>query len=107
MGTKDSKTQLLVFADDAQLQTDADKLTQAHNAVSVEWAKACLHLNAGKTKIFAPDPDFPLGDWSPRRVPVLKRLRADLTDDGIAWEHPTKGGAPNDELARSAVKLAA
>ena len=30
-----------------------------------------------------------------------------MTDDGIAWEHPTQGGAPNDELARSAVKLAA
>ena len=38
---------------------------------------------------------------------MLKCLGADLTDDGIAWEHPTQGAAPNDELARSAVKLAA
>ena len=108
MRTKDSKAQLLLFADDTQLQMDADNLTHAHNAVSAEWAKAGLRLNARKTKIFAPDPDFPLGDWSPRRrVPVLKCPGADLTDDGIAWEHPTQGGAPNDELARSAVKLAA
>ena len=71
MRTRDSKAQLLLFADDAQLQTDADNLTHAHNADSAEWAGAGLKLNAGKTKIFAPDPDLPLGDRSPRRVPVL------------------------------------
>ena len=82
MRTKDSKAQLLLFADDTQLQIDADNLTHAHNAVSAEWARA--QLNAGKTKIFAPDPNLPLGDWHPRRVPVLKCFGADLTDDGIA-----------------------
>ena len=107
MRTKESKAQLLLFADDTQLQTDADNLTHAHEAVSAEWAKAGLRLSAWKTKIFAPDLDLPLGDWSPRRVPVLKCFGADLTDDGIAWERPTQGGAPNDELAQSAVKLAA
>ena len=107
MRAKDSKAQLLLFADDTQLQTDADNLTHAHNAVSMEWAKAGLQLDAGKTKIFALDPDLPLGDWHPLRVPVLWCFGADLTDDGIAWEHPTQGAAPNDELARSAIKLAA
>ena len=107
MRSKDSKAQLLLFADGTQLQTDADHLTHAHDAVSAEWAKAGLQLNAGKTKIFALDPDLPLGDWQPQRVPVLKRLGADLTDDGVAWERPTQGAAPNDELARSAIKLGA
>ena len=107
MKTKDSKAQLLLFADDTQLQTDAGNLTHAHNAVSAEWARACLQLNAGRTKIFALGPDFLLGDWHPRRVLVLRCFEADLTDDGIAWEHPTQGAAPNDELARSAVKLVA
>ena len=94
MRTKDSKAQLLLFADDTQLQTDVDNLTHAHNAVSAEWAKAGLKLNVGKTKVFATDPDFSLGDWSPFRVSVLKCLGADLTDDGVAWEHPTQGGVP-------------
>ena len=91
MRAKDSKAQLLPFADDTQLQTDADNLTHAHNAVSAEWARAGLQLDAGKTKIFAPGPDLPLGDWHPRRVPVLTCLGADLTDGGIAWEHPIWG----------------
>ena len=107
MRTKDSKAQLLLFADDTQLQTDADNLTHAHNAVSAEWARAGLRLNIGKTRVFAPDPDFPLGDWGLCRVSVLKCLGADLTDDSVAWEHPTQGGTPNDELARSAIKLTA
>ena len=107
MGTKDSKAQSLLFPDDAQLQTDVDNLTHAHNAVSAEWARAGLRPNVGKTKVFAPDPDLPLGDWGPCRVSVLKCLGADLTDDGVAWEHPTQGGTPNDELARSAIKLTA
>ena len=107
MRTKYSKAQLLPFADDTQLQTDVDNLTHAHNAVSAEWAKACLRLNVGKTKVFAPDPDFSLGDWGPFRVYVLKCFGADLTDDGVAWEHPTQGGTPIDKLARSAIKLTA
>lgn len=73
----------------------------------MEWARAGPKLNVGKTKVFAPDPDFPLGGWGPCRVSVLKCLGAGLTDDGVAWEHPTQGGAPNDELARSAIKLTA
>ena len=48
-----------------------------------------------------------MGDWTASRVPVLKCLGADLTDDGIAWERPTQGGAPRDELARAAVKITA
>ena len=104
---KDSKAQLLLFADDTQLQTDVDNLTHAHKAVSAEWAKAGLRLNVGKTKVFATDPDLSMGDWAPFRVSVLKCFGADLTDDGGAWEHPTQGGTPNDELARSAVKLTA
>ena len=71
MRTKDPAAQLLLFADDTQLQTDVGNLTFAHSAVLVEWARAGLKLNAGKAKIFAPDPDLPLGDRSPRRVPVL------------------------------------
>ena len=42
MRTKNSKAQLLLFADGTQLQTDVDNLTHAHNAVSAEWARACL-----------------------------------------------------------------
>ena len=108
MRSKDPKAQLLLFADDTQLQTDAGHLTHAHDAVSAEWAKAGLQLIAGKIiKIFTLDPALPLGDWQPQRVPVLKCLWVDLTDDGIAWEHPTQGAAPNDELTRSAIKLGA
>ena len=107
MRAKDPTAQLLLFADDTQLQTDVDNLTHARNAVSAEWAKAGLRLNAGKTKVFATDPGLSMGDWAPSRVSVLKCLGADLTDDGVSWEHPTQGGTPNDELARSAIKLAA
>ena len=53
MRAKGSKAQLLLFADGTQLQTDACNLTHAHNAVSMEWARAGLQLNAGKTKIHA------------------------------------------------------
>ena len=107
MRAKDPTAQLLLFADDTQLQTDVDNLTHAHNAISAEWARAGLRLNVGKTKVFAPDPDLSMGDWPPSRVSVLKCLGADLTDDGAAWEHPTQGGTPNDGLAQSAVKLTA
>ena len=71
MRTKDPAAQLLLFADDTQLQTDVDNLTFAHNAVSVEWARAGLRLNVGKTKVFAPDPDLSMGDWASSRVSVL------------------------------------
>ena len=43
-----------------------------------------------------------MGDWASSRVSVLKCLGADLTDDGVAWEHPPQGGTPNDEFARAA-----
>ena len=96
-----------MFADDTQLQTDVDNLIYAHNAVPAEWARAGLRLNVGKTKVFAPDPDLSMGAWAPSRVSVLKCLGVNLTDDGVAWEHPTQGDTPNDELARAAVKLTA
>ena len=105
MQTRDPAAQLLLFADDTQLQTSVDNLTFAHEAVSAEWARAGLSFNVGKTKAFAPDPDLPMGDWTPSRVSVLKCLGADLTDDGVAWEQPTQGGAPKDELARAAIRI--
>ena len=71
----------------------------------MEWARAGLRLNVGRTKVFAPDPGFSMGDWARSRVSVLKCLGADLTDDGVAWEHPTQGGTPNDGLARAAIKI--
>ena len=73
----------------------------------MEWARAGLRLNVGKTKVFASDPDLSMGAWAPSRVSVLKCLGAGLTDDGVAWEHPAQGGTPNDELARAAIKLTA
>ena len=77
----------ILAAADGRRQLDAR--TQRR---STEWARAGLQLNAGKTKIFALDPDLPLGDWHPRRVPVLKCFGADLTDDGIGASYP--GGRP-------------
>ena len=90
MQTRDPAAQLLLFADDTQLQTSVDNLTCAHEAVSAEWARAGLSLNIGKTKVFAPNPDLPMGDWTASRVSVLKCLGADLTDDGVAWGQPTQ-----------------
>jgi hypothetical protein len=84
MQTRDPAAQLLLFADDTQLQTSVDNLTFAHEAVSAEWARAGLSLNIGKTKVFAPNPDLPMGDWAVSRVSVLKCLGADLTGDGVA-----------------------
>ena len=107
MRRRDPKAQLLLFADDTQLQTEVADLSHAHQAVADEWAKAGLRLNAGKTKVFARDPDLALGEWEPRRVARMKCLGVDLTDDGIAWAHPSQGDDPNEELARSAEKLQA
>ena len=107
MRKRDPKAQLLLFADDTQLQTEVADLTHAHQAVAEEWARAGLRLNAGKTKVFARDPALSLGEWEHRRVARMKCLGADLTDDGIAWAHPSQGVDPDDELARSATKLEA
>ena len=93
MRRRDPKAQLLLFADDTQLQTEVSDLTHAHQAVAEEWAKAGLRLNAGKTKVFARDPDLSLGDWEPQRVARMKCLGADLTDDGIrSLGAPLPGG---------------
>ena len=56
------RAQILLFADDTQLQIDAGSLTLAHAAVSDEWAKAGLTLNAGKTnQSFLACPERPSG----------------------------------------------
>ena len=107
MRAADPQAQLLLFADDTQLQIDAGSLTLAHEAVSAEWAKAGLTLNAGKTKVFTTTPDAPLGPWEPNRVATLKCLGAHLVDDGIAWEHPSQGDQDGDDLIRAAAKVEA
>ena len=107
MRDADARAQILLFADDTQLQIDADKLGVAHAAVSAEWARAGLSLNPGKTKVFSSDPDVPLGTWGQYRVATMKCLGADLVDDGIAWEHPSQGGPAGGELVRAAAKVEA
>lgn len=103
----DPSAQLLLYADDTQLQTELGNLSRAHEAISEEWGRAGLGLNPTKTKVFVRDAAFDLGEWQGKRVATLKCLGANLTDDGVAWEGPSQGGSPAEELERSAVKLQA
>ena len=75
----------LQFADDTHIHVEPDKSTEAHDAVSAEWAKAGFGLNVTMAEVWTPNPAVGLGEWEGRRVASLKCLGAFLEDDGIAW----------------------
>ena len=102
---EDPTASLLQFAGDTHIHVEPDELTEAHDAVSAEWAKAGLGLNVTKKEVWTPNPASGLGEWEGRRVASLKCSGAFLEDDGIAWASLGFGGETGEELGRAAVKL--